>query len=228
MDFVGKKTLEVMNKARNYNSWLFRLIKPYLGRNVLEIGSGIGNFTKMLAEVSDVYASDVDEYYLSYLKKNFKSVKSKYVNIETGVNRYGKIKFDSILCMNVLEHIKNDQEAISHMYGFLKHGGTLILIVPAFMFAYGKLDESLGHYRRYTRCELEKKLKKLGFFVLESRYVNFIGIFGWWFNSKLVKSDIIPTSHLSFFDKIFAPFLFIEKFIKFPVGLSVFAVAQKK
>lgn len=228
MDIVGKKTLEVMEKADNYNLWLFNLIKPHLGKSVLEIGSGIGNFTKIISNVSNVYASDIDEYYLKHLRRHYKNIKSAYTNIETGKSDYKNKKFESIVCMNVLEHIENDLIALKNMNKFLHVGGKLILLVPAHMFAYGKLDINLGHFRRYTKSELQDKLERSSFFVEQINYTNFLGLFGWYINAKILKSEIIPGSQLSVFDKLLTPFLFVEKYINPPIGLSVFVVAQKK
>lgn len=228
MDVVGKKTLEVMEKAENYNLWLFELIRPYLKVDILEIGSGIGNFTVLLSKIGKVYASDIDKFYLKHLSQKFKDISVGYTNVESGESDYEKKRFNSIVCMNVLEHIKDDIRALKNMFSFLRKDGKLILLVPAHQFAYGELDVHLGHFRRYSKDEITKKLKGIGFRINYISYVNPVGLFGWLLNARILKRKIIPEGQLGIFDKIIIPILKLEKYIKPPFGLSVFVVAQKK
>ncbi len=227
MDLIGKKTLEIMNKAPWYNGWLYSRISPFLGGQILEIGAGIGNFTKLLSKKGQVTAIDYDKTYLSYLKR-LVGGRAGWGDIEKGKYFFRKKKFDSIVCMNVLEHIKNDKRALSNMRDLLKDEGRLVLLVPAHQFAYGLIDRDLGHYRRYTRDSLDVKLVSVGFKVKKIFYLNFLGLAGWWFNGKILKKRVIPSSQLGIFDLVSRPFLKLEEILYLPFGLSVVAVAYKK
>jgi 2-polyprenyl-3-methyl-5-hydroxy-6-metoxy-1,4-benzoquinol methylase len=228
MDVIGEKTLRIMNEAVTYNSWLFSVIRPYLKKQILEIGSGIGNFTKLLGTVGDVTATDVSKLYLRHLKVNYPNLKSGVGNIENGDFFFGAKNFDTIVCMNVLEHIKNHTKALANMNSLLKKNGNLVLLVPAHMFAYGEMDVQLGHYRRYNKESLSKYLTDAHFEIHEIRYLNPIGLIGWYVNAVIRKRKIIPEKQLQFFDLVLSPFLAIEKYVSFPFGLSVLAIASKK
>ncbi len=227
MDKVGAKTLEVMSQAENYNLWLFERINPYVGGDILEVGSGIGNFTKLLVGKGRVFALDYDRSYLGKLRKIVGN-DSGYGDVERGKYFFRNRKFDTIVCMNVLEHIKNDEKALSNIKSLLKKNGRLILLVPAHQMAYGLMDKKLGHYRRYDRKNLKEKLEMAGFKVSTTFYLNMLGLLGWWFNGKILKKTIIPNGQLKIFDIISMPFLSLEGKISPPFGLSVVGVAQNK
>lgn len=226
MDLVGKKTLEIMNKAPWYNKWLFDFMKPFLRGRILEVGAGIGNFTSYLKSSGEVTAIDIDRGYVAKLKR-IGGIKSGLGDIEKGTYFFKRKKFDSIVCLNVLEHIEKDNIALRNMYNLLNHNGRLILLVPAHQWAYGTLDVNLGHFRRYNKKILALKAKKAGFKVKSINYLNWFGIIGWFVNARVLGRGIIPQSQLSFFDKIARIFLIIEKMVHMPFGLSVLVIGEK-
>lgn len=229
VDKTGKETLEIMRSVPWYNMWLFSFIEEYLHGNILEVGSGIGNFTMLLSKKGSVFATDIQTNYLKYLKKKFgKKVMVGYADIEKAKYFFKNESFDSIVCMNVLEHIENDDAALKNMFSLLKKGGRLFLLVPAHAISYGSLDVKLGHYRRYEKTQLVEKLKLSGFRKTKIRYLNSIAIFGWFINSRVFKKNIISKTQLSVFDKVARPVLLLEKIFPFPFGLSLLAVCWKK
>lgn len=229
MDTVGHETLETMEKSKQYNDWLFSLISPYVSGDILEIGSGIGNFTGKLMTLGSVWASDINSQYLKKLSNRFGGkIQIHSYNVELDGEFSRNKKFDSIICLNVLEHINNDSRALSHMFDRLKPEGRLVLLVPAHQRLYSIFDKSLGHFRRYTTLDLKSKLTKIGFNKVTIRYLNWFGAIGWFIYMKLGKSIRIPDSKLSIFDKLASILLFPERYIKLPFGLSVFAIAYKK
>ncbi len=218
MDKVGHKTLEIMKKAAWYNGWLLKQIKGHLQGEILEVGAGSGNFTKSLSKFGSITTIDYDRDY-----KN-----SGFGDIEKGKYFFGnKRKFDVIVCMNVLEHIKDDNRALKNMFSLLNKHGKLILLVPAHMWAYGQMDKQLGHFRRYKTQLVEERMEKVGFKIVENRYLNWLGLMGWFVNAKVLKRKVIPEGQLELFDKIARPLLLLEKFITPPFGLSVLAIGQK-
>lgn len=230
MEKVGEITLEVMKKASWYNNWLFSWVERHLGKRVLEIGSGIGNFTPLLLKDDRrVVATDIEKEYLEGLKKNLKnnrlSIHGLDIENESGDNLG---KFDTIVCMNVLEHIKDDKKALGNMNRLLKTGGKLILLVPAHPVFFGEMDRELGHFRRYTKSQLQKILSSSGFRVNKTRYLNWLGGLGWFFNSRFLGRKILPSNQLSIFDKIARPFLKVEEFVEPPFGLSILAIVEKR
>jgi SAM-dependent methyltransferase len=215
---IGHKTLEIMSKASWYNNWLMEQIKGYLRGEILEVGAGIGNFTGALKRYGKVTVIDYDPEY-----KN-----ANYGDIEKGKYFFGRKKFDSIVCMNVLEHIKDDKKALKNMCSLLRDGGKLILLIPASPFCYGELDKRLGHFRRYTKKSLNNLFKTTGYSINSIRYLNWLGLIGWFINAKVFKERIIPEGQLEIFDYIARPFLWMEEIIEPPFGLSVLAIGVKK
>lgn len=228
-DPIGKQALEVMSQAQWYNLWTYNLLKPHIKGRVLEIGSGIGNFTSILArDAQQVVATDIRPEYIKQLRK-LKSKKIMVIsgNIET--NKFSaKIgKFDAIVCLNVLEHIDKDFLALENMRKKLKAGGRLLLLVPAHMFFYGSLDVNLGHFRRYSKTQIKKKLKKAGFEVNSLRYLNPISGLGWFFNSRVLKKRSVSLSNIKLFSFVVKPLIFLEEYFEPPFGLSVLCIAEK-
>ena len=230
MDSPGEYTLGIMREAGWYNQWLFSLIYSYLGGEMLEVGSGIGNFTCLLKKRGALTAIDYDRYYLKKLTKRFaKDVSVGYGDIAKGEYFFGKRKrFDCIICLNVLEHVKDDAKALKNTYALLKKGGKLLLLVPAHQWVFGTLDRELGHITRYSKKDLKVKLGKTGFRISLIRYLNFIGLWGWFLSSKVFRKKVISQNQLRIFNVISKPFLFLEECIKLPMGLSVLAVGEKK
>lgn len=224
----GEQTLESMNQAVWFNQWTLNKFKTYLKGDILEVGCGIGNFTATLAKYGKVWAIDINSKYIKELKKN----KTNHANfgvgdIATGRYFFGNKKFDCIVCINVLEHIKNDSSALINFYKLLKRGGKLILMVPSDPILYGEIDKSIGHYRRYQRDSLIKVLYELNFKIIRSRRFNFLGACGWFISGKIFRDTIVKRWKIKIFDFI-APFVLpVEDLLEPPIGTSILIIAQK-
>lgn len=225
MDHIGSKTLEIMSASSWYNKWLVGRMKKHIKGDILEVGAGIGNITPLISKFGTVWAIDINRMYLSRLKK--KKFKAGFGDIEKGSYFFGNKKFDTVISTNVLEHIENDEKALKNMSRLLKKGGKMVLLVPAGKFAYGELDKNLGHFRRYSKSELVGKVRNTGLKVEKARFLNFLGIFGWFVNGRILRRKILPKKQMKLFDIFARPLLTFEKFIKFPVGLSLLAIARK-
>ncbi|MCB4755581.1 MAG: bifunctional glycosyltransferase/class I SAM-dependent methyltransferase [Elusimicrobia bacterium] len=229
---AGLRTLRILEGAGEYNTWLFNQCKPFLGRRILEVGSGIGNITKHLLDRDLVIATDVVEFYLDDLTKLFShlpNVKIRKLDLlnEQGAKQAQK-EFgpDTVLCMNVLEHIEKDKEALRNIGHLLPLGGRLVLLVPAHKQLYSKIDENLGHFRRYSKDEIKVGLEKAGFQIRSSRYLNMLGAIGWFINGKILMRKILPSRQLRLFD-LLVKLLAIEKWMPVPFGLSLLTICSK-
>lgn len=224
-DIVGQETLDVMQKAVFYNKWLYSWIRPYLGEKILEAGAGTGNFSVLLDKAGNLTAVDYQKNYIKKLKD--RKINAGFGDLEKGKFFFKSKKFDTIVNLNVLEHIKDDQKTLKNFYNLLEPGGRVVLLTPAHQFAYSDIDKNLGHYRRYTKEDLTKKFKKAGFEILEVKYLNILGLIGWFTAGKILNKKQLETSQISIFNYLSKPLLFIEKIISLPFGLSVFIVARK-
>ena len=189
MDVVGSKTLEIMGAASWYHKWMIARVKKYINGDILEVGAGLGNVTKLLVKYGNVTAIDFDKRYLSKLKKKkynagFGDIEKGQYFFSTKSGHRGK-KFDTIVSTNVLEHIGNDKRALKNMFRLLKKEGRLILLVPAHQWAYGKIDRELGHLRRYNKQGLTKMFLEVGFKIEAARYLNWFSLPGWILNGRI-------------------------------------------
>lgn len=224
----GTDTLESMSQAVWYNQWTVKKFASFLRGDILEVGCGIGNFTSFLKKYGNVWAIDLND---SYIRQTGQiagnSVHVGFGDIEKGEYFFAKQKFDCIVCLNVLEHIKNDQLALKNMYQLLKEEGTLILLVPAFEFLMGRIDRSIGHFRRYDKNLLKSLLEDAGFKIIKSRVINFLGGIGWWISSKLFSESRVDESKIKVFNFIAPAFLSLENLIEPPFGTSILIIAKK-
>ena len=228
MSKVGKRGLEIMRNASWYNSWIFSFISPYISGDILEIGGGIGNFTPLLLNNGSVVSIDIKKEYLPKIKKTTRGrAKVGIGDIEKGKYFFGQKKFDTAICLNVLEHINGHKNALKNMYKLLKKDGHLCLLVPTHQFFFGKMDKNLGHYRRYSKNNLKTLVRKAGFEVIMTKYLNPVGGLGWFINSRILKRETVSSKQVRLFDWLARPFLLLEKYYDPPFGLSVLIIARK-
>lgn len=225
----GQKTLESMSQAEWYNKWTLAKFASYLQGDILEIGCGIGNFTKSLLKFGNVWAIDINEENLNQTKAVVRNkAKVGFGDIEQNQYFFTKKSFDCIVCINVLEHIREDVRALRNMYKLLKKGGVLIILVPAHPFLFGSIDESIGHFRRYEKNDLLNLLKTSGFVFDYTRTLNFLGAIGWFISGKILKEKKVDKDKINLFNLIASPFLFLEDLIKPSFGTSILVIAKKK
>ncbi len=224
------QTLQRMKNLHRYNRWIFSKFHPFLGRRVLEIGSGIGNITKFLLDRDFIIATDVEPKYLNLLKNTFGQYKKFRVEnldiSESDIDRYRQYRIDSVICFNVLEHIEKEGRALENIFNLLEPKGRLLLFVPSHRWLYGSLDHHLSHHRRYGRKELKEKLEKIGFQVILLRHFNRIGILGWYLNSKILRRKRLPSFQLRIYN-LLVPVFKIEGLVPLPFGTSLLAIAEK-
>lgn len=225
----GHVTLESMSQAIWFNQWTFEQFRSYLHGSILEIGCGIGNFTDKLTKYNDVYAIDIEKHYIHTVKKQHEQSRLHIGegNIETGKYFFRKKTFNTQICLNVLEHIRNDTKALRNMHSLLSPGGHLILLVPAHQYLYGEIDHAIGHYRRYSLSSLVTKMQKLGFNIIQSRNINMLGAFGWFISGKILRNPNVDERKIRLYNFIARFTLPIENIIPVPFGTSILIIAQK-
>jgi SAM-dependent methyltransferase len=217
-----------MARAKCYFAWQSRLVLPYLGRRVVEIGCGIGNFTGLLLDRDLVVAVDVEPACVQRLGERY----SERPNLHTFVTRdiAGLARFtpDSVVCLNVLEHIEDDRAALRQMASILSPGGVIVLLLPAFPALYGPIDRHLGHYRRYTRSSLETLAATTGLRLRHARYMNTLGFFGWWVNARLLRREAQSEAQIALFDRLAVPLMSrVEALWPPPFGQSLLTVLER-
>jgi len=229
-DPVGFETLEIFSEAPAINHWLFEKIIGLTRGEILEIGSGIGNISSfLLAERSLVYLSDLRQEYCQSLQKKFNNhphLRGIYLldlSLPDFGIRYSDLleKFDTVIVLNVVEHIKDDQGAIVNARSLLRAGGRLVVLVPAIPSLYNSLDRHLGHYRRYSKIQLRELIERADLKFGGCRYFNAAAIPGWWFSGSLLKEEVVTPAKLKFFNRLVPLFKILDRLISPFTGISL-------
>ena len=228
---AGHEFLDALSLAPKFNRWMADTIRPYTGRRILEIGSGMGNLTRQLCSRREMYfATDINSEYLEHLQKHFghrpsvrvrkldASVASDFAPVEE--------QADTVVCLNVLEHIEDDAGTLRAIRTALQPDGRLILLVPNDPRAYGTLDKVIGHFRRYTPEGLTKLLGENGYELEKMLRFNRVSMPGWRFEGQVRKSTTLSPLSLQIFDK------FVWLWRKIDSGLpwepaSIIAIARR-
>ena len=221
-----------MALAPRYFEWQARLVKPALGRRVVEVGCGTGNFTGHLLDREFTIALDVEPACVERVRARF----PERTNLHSVVASPGEPEFaslarfmpDSCVCLNVLEHIDDDAAALRSMASILQRDGSIVLIVPAFPGLYGPIDRNAGHCRRYTRRSVARLADDVGLRVRTIRFLNFVGFFGWWVNARVLGHTKQSAAQIGVFDRWVVPAMArIEGLIPPPFGQSLFVVLAR-
>ncbi len=233
-DKVTISDLEIMIQAKNYRNWMYRRLAPSIGQRILEVGAGIGNFTEMFLDRELIVPSDKYQSCVEYLKTRL-NTNPKVVPLQldlenpAAAENLADFSFDTVICLNVLEHVQDDLRALSYMHSVLAPAGRLVLLVPAFQFLYGSVDRAIEHHRRYTKKDLIPKMRQTGFKIENTFYMNVIGMFGWFWNNRIMKIEEENSAQIGLFDYYIAPWAErIERLAPPPFGLSLIAIGRKE
>ncbi|ESU22003.1 putative methyltransferase [Flavobacterium cauense R2A-7] len=232
IDVEGLTTLTVIEKADRFNNWMYTTIAPHCTGKILEIGSGIGNISQFFIKNNqDITLSDLRDNYCEILKQKFSNDVIKVDLVHPNFEEEYKdllATFDTVFALNVVEHIKDDVQAIANCKRLLKQNGTLLILVPAYQFLFNNFDVELEHFRRYTQKGLKSIIQKNNLTTIKEFSFNFIGIFGWYFSGNILKKKTIPEGQMGFFN-LFVPIFKLADFVTFrKIGLSVINVSVKK
>lgn len=228
-DAVGAETLERLAATPRFNRWMFDRIRRWVGRDVLEIGSGIGNLSGFLVDNAErVVLTDTAPEYLDRLRERFQGrshVRVRRLYLPTVDGDLAGRGFDTIVCLNVLEHVEDDMGSLRAMRTLLAPRGRLVLLVPALRALYGTLDEALGHFRRYRPRELREKFAAAGFLMRHLEYFNLAGIPGWWLTGRVLRRRLLPAGSLRWYDRLVPLFRF-ERLLPWRIGQSLIAIGE--
>lgn len=218
-----------LSEAKNYRAALIQEFSPVLAGNVLEVGAGIGQITEVVRRqpgVQKVMGVEPDGQFLGGFQQRLPDVA---LIQGTADAIHPESRWNAIICVNVLEHIEADERELAN-YGKLlaQARGHLCLFVPARPEIYAPIDKDFGHFRRYTRPELERKLRAAGFQIVRLNYFNAVGYFAWWLNFCVLKKRVFDVGAVRFFDRVIFPLVFgwETKVLRPPFGQSLIAIAQ--
>jgi SAM-dependent methyltransferase len=226
--------LETMSEAVRYQAHIFTLLKPYIGTRILEVGCGIGTTTRRLLETAtEVLCIEPNLNCASRAQLALGDdprVTIRTTLLEDCPRNEIVDRFDTVLCVNVLEHIEDDVAALALFRDVVATtNGNVLIWVPAVQRIYGPHDAALGHHRRYSRAWLTEAFTRAGLDVVTMKYSNPVGLLGWLYNLYISGNTEHTVSQVRLFDRFVAPWaLPLEKMVAPPIGLSLVAVGRAR
>jgi len=202
----GHASLDAMSEAPKFNRWMAETIAPFAGRRVLEIGAGMGNMTRQICPRRDLYiATDLDPLHIEQLHATFRHRPKVHVHALDAAAPEDFRPFegmvDTVVCLNVLEHIEDDRGALERILTLLQPGGRLILLVPNGPDAYGSIDKAIGHFRRYTQPGLRALTESTGYEFEQMLEFNRVSRPGWIFTGQVLKATSLSPASMRIFDR---------------------------
>jgi glycosyltransferase involved in cell wall biosynthesis len=230
-DEHGSHTLNRLSRAPRFNAWMGDVVRPHCGQRVLEIGAGTGNLTRELVPRELYYASDINPLYLDSLRGLTHS--RPYLNVAltdvTKAETFPQVPggFDTVVCLNVIEHVEDDRGALENIRRVLAANGRAIILVPHGPQIHGTLDEVLGHRRRYTPESLQQLAEQSGFSVRQTVLFNRTGWPAWWLNGKVLKRKTFGLGQIVALNTLTPMFRRIDERLPFP-PLSIIAILEPR
>jgi SAM-dependent methyltransferase len=218
-----------LQQAKRYRLALLEEFAPFLHGSVIEVGSGIGQITQLLARLPRVHrvlAVEPDGRFCEQLRQSLPQQQILQGTIDSITQ---DSRWDALVSTNVLEHIADDAEELRKYHALLAPArGVLCLFVPARQEIYAPLDRALGHYRRYARAGLGQMLRRSGFEVLRANYFNCAGYFAWWFAFGLLKRRHFNPVAVRLYDGVVFPLIhrLESRLLRPPLGQSLIAIAR--
>jgi SAM-dependent methyltransferase len=219
--------------AHNYMDWIISTMRPYFGHDVLEVGIGHGSYYEYLGKLGRYRGIDIDPENVANSRERYPSGNFDLADIcsDQFKSNFPRGSVDTVVCCNVIEHIKDDNRAVANMADALSPGGHLFLLVPALQQLYGDLDRLAGHHRRYNKPLMLKACAGAPVEILELRYFNPIGGLAWWINTFAKHEsldDSAVNAQIRIFDKYILPVSrLVDPLTRKFFGQSLICVARR-
>lgn len=229
-DQEGGEILDRLSRAPRFTRWMADVVRPYVGDRVLEIGAGTGNMSLHLMPRSVYWATDVNSSYLDYLvtlRATRPYMRVGYTDATDAGTLPGGQHFDTVVCLNVVEHVQDDVGALRNVWTVLESGGRAIVLVPCGPWLYGSLDEVLGHCRRYTQEQLIAVAQQAGFRVERVLKFNRPGVVAWWLNGRILRRKTFGLGQIRVLNVLTPICRLLDSWLPLP-PLSIIAILRKE
>ena len=207
--------LDALALARNYQRWVFESVRPYLGRRILEVGSGIGNMSQWLPAGELLVLTETDPSLVTLLRERapayfggrLPNVHVRELDAGAPLGAFAQYELDTIVSFNVLEHIEDDRAALARFAGVLRSSRAparrLISFVPAQSWALSDLDRHYGHFRRYSGGRIREVSREIApEATLTLTAFNALGLVGWVWNTTILRRTKIDARSVRAYDVI--------------------------
>jgi SAM-dependent methyltransferase len=214
--------------APRYRRYQFDLIAPHCGRSLLEVGAGLGEFSAQFSGLERLVLTDTDPLCLDALANRFAGrpeVTVAPIDLSAGVSIDSPV--ETVLAMNVLEHIPDDAGALRALAEVVLPGGSIVLWVPAYPSLYGDFDRLVGHVRRYRPADLRRAVLTAGLRVEVLQPVNLLGGLAWWAAVRTGRTSNANPKLVRAYDRVVIPLeRALERVVRPPFGQSLLCVAR--
>lgn len=230
-DYIGEE-LDVFSKAVNWKTYWGSKIKPYLGKSVLEVGAGIGGTTKVLCTPEYMRWVGIEPDAKMVEDLNTRKAAGEFppntdFRVATVQQLPDNETFDSIIYIDVVEHIEDDRAELVSAVPHLNPGGHLIVLSPAYQFLYTPFDKAIGHYRRYTR-EMIRDITPPGVRLVKAFHLDSVGLLASLANLLFLRASQPTEKQILFWDRVMVPVSrFTDPLTLYALGRSVIGVWQK-
>ena len=222
--------LEALSDLPNYHAWILDGFGPYLGGRAVEIGAGVGTIARKIApRVTSLEVVEPADNLQDALAETLagSGIAIHHGSLEQWLDAAEPASRDSIVMVNVLEHVADDRKALADLRRALRPGGHLLLFVPALPALFSPMDEALGHHRRYTLGELRAKVTEAGFTVPTAGYRDLLGVLAWWLVHRVMGNTGFNRQAARFYDRVGVPLTRgLEWVIGAPIGKNILLVAK--
>lgn len=213
---------------------MYEEFQRHIRGDILEIGSGIGTYSEMIIRDfpnSKIVLSDISETYVNELRRkfNFPNVETTVLDLnnESHFRQIGKERFDTVIGLNVIEHIEDDAKALNFIHDSLRKGGKALILVPAHQFLYNSIDQKVGHFRRYSMKSFAELVTKTRFNTDDLYFYNASGILGWYLSGNILNRDDANGEAYSMYDKLIPAIRVAEKLLFRKIGISIIGILSK-
>ena len=204
--------------------WLYEEVVPYLGKRILEIGCGLGNLARYLTDRELYVGTDLSSESVAAVIETFSSLPNMRAYVadvtDSTFTELAHLNFDTVISLNVFEHIEDDVLALQNTRKVLQPDGKLILVVPAHDSLYGTMDRSIGHYRRYSKRRMIDTLSHARLTCVRQRYINAFGALGWLVKRANSRQEVPPSGQLRSFNHLVPLLKRLERSVNMPFGIS--------
>ncbi len=221
---------------RPYIEWQVDQFRDRVGRRVLEVGCGVGGILEQIGKesVELVHGIDLDTEIVEAVREKYRDRPEYSFSAEdlgaasaARLEELREKRFDTVLCVNVLEHIEDDYGFAARLASLVVPGGRLILLVPAHPALYGKYDALDGHFRRYGKRRLREVVARCDLELESIRHFNAIGAAGWWIVYRLLRRGVHGEGQFGVMNRLVPLMRPVESAVPPPFGLSLIAVGRK-
>jgi SAM-dependent methyltransferase len=236
--------LESLSNAKRYQRWLYESVRPFLGKRILELGSGIGNLSQHLPVRERLILSDIEPLLLKELRSKVPPLPGiSVVEVDPSqalAETFRHENLDTVVSFNVLEHVEDDARLLKDALQLLRESKArgpkrIVTVVPAHQFAFGNIDRQFGHFRRYSRRSFLQLIEKAAGedrknLRFRSFYMNLPALLGWWVNGRVRGKAQIGAGNMKLFEKL-CPVIrpvdtFLQRALRFPLGNSLIVVIE--